>query len=128
LVEQIRQQGGFMNTRILLAAGLLAAGALPSAAADVSGKWIVSGFATPTCTFTQSGDFFRGACEGPGAKGTAFGVVDQQTIRWTYRWASKADGSAGAFAFEGQIDSDGAMTGAVASTNGTAGQFSAKRQ
>lgn len=117
-----------MRSRVLLATGFLVASMLPSAAADLSGKWVISGIAAPTCSFTQSGDFFRGTCDGPGASGVAFGVVDPQIIRWTYQWKSKTDGSAGAFVFGGQLGPDGSITGAALNTNGASGQFTAQRQ
>lgn len=84
--------------------------------------------ATPTCTFTQIGDFFRGPCEGPGAKGQAVGVVAGDMIRWTYYWDSKTDGHSGAFVFAGQIRLDGSMIGIALNTNGMSGEFVAKRQ
>lgn len=117
-----------MNARFLLVVGFYAGATLPSAAADISGKWVISGIGTPTCTFTQFGDFFRGPCEGPGANGQAVGVVAGDMIRWTYYWDSKTDGHPGAFVFGGQIRPDGSMAGIALNTNGTAAQFVAKRQ
>jgi len=116
-----------MDKRILLAISFLSA-PLPCAAADLSGTWVVSGMGTPTCTFTQSGDFFRGPCEGPAAKGEGFGETDGKTVNWTYLWAAKDDGHAGAFVFSGQVGPDGSMSGPVLNSNGTSGLFIAKRK
>lgn len=128
LIEQTNQQGGLMNARFLLVVGFSAAAIMPSVAADLSGQWVISGMGNPTCTFTQSGDFFRGRCEGPGAKGQAVGIVAGDMVRWTYYWDAKADDHPGAFVFGGQISPDGSIKGIVLNTRGTAAGFIARRQ
>jgi len=95
--------------------------------ADISGIWVISGPVSPTCVFVQNGNSFRGSCEGPGAKGGVFGVVDGQTIRWSYQWTSKTDGSVGAFEFVGVLGADGNMTGSMIGTTRAHGSFTAKK-
>ena len=118
-----------MRFCLILAGGLVALNVSASNAADISGTWVMSGeFAAPTCKISQFKGFLRGTCEGPEAKGIAFGVIDQQTTRWTYQWSLKSDGSIGAFVFEGKLRPDGSMAGTGMSTTGNTGTFVSKRQ
>src|SRR5580704_13048573 len=107
-----------MRTHTHLVFAILFATILPCVADDLSGTWAIRGIGTPVCALTQSGDFYRGTCEGPGAKGTVVRVVDHEAIRWTYYWALKTGGNIGADVFNGHLDRDGAMSGLVLNTAG----------
>jgi hypothetical protein len=111
-----------------LAASLATAGAVQ--AADLSGTWqIKSDVANPLCRLTQTGDVVRGTCEGPAAKGVAFGVLEGQTLRFTWQWVGKDNGIDGAFDFLGKIGSDGSVGGELIGMVDTArGPFSATKQ
>jgi hypothetical protein len=117
-----------MRGRIFLGMGLFCAALLPAAADDLSGNWVVSAIGRPACSFTQSGNFFRGACEGSAAKGIAFGVNDPDRIVWTYYWTTKADGRTGADVFSGRLGADGSITGLDSNTSGQIAPFIARRQ
>ena len=106
------------------------AGADAAQAADLSGTWqFKSDVANPVCHLTQTNDFVRGDCEGPAAKGTGFGVVEGQALRFTWQWVAKDTGIDGAFDFLGKIGPDGGLSGEMIGMVDTArGPFSATRQ
>ena len=111
-----------------LAASLATAGA--ARATDLSGTWqITSAVANPLCRLVQTNDFVRGTCEGPAAKGVGFGIVEGQTLRFTWQWVGKENGIDGAFDFLGKIGPDGNLTGELIGMVDTArGTFSATKQ
>jgi hypothetical protein len=127
--KNLDQKGNAAMARKWFAAvGLLLTAASPAVADDLSGAWVISGPVNPTCRFAQSGNFFRGDCDGPGAKGMAFGVIDGKMVRWSWQWTTKAEGAPGAFEFGGEIKSDGTISGAMMGTTSATGLFTAKRQ
>jgi hypothetical protein len=111
-----------------VAASLAVAGV--ARAADLSGSWqIKSGVANPLCRLVQTGDFLRGTCEGPAAKGVGFGVVEGSTVRFTWQWVGKENGVDGAFDFLGTIGADGNISGELIGMVDTArGPFTATKQ
>ncbi len=117
-----------MRRRIFLGIGIMCASILPAVATDLSGTWAVSAIGRPVCTFTQTGNFFRGTCEGPVAKGTGFGVSDPDQIVWTYYWTLNTDGTVGADTFVGRVGPDGSISGSEANTSGQRGPFVMKRK
>ncbi|HLJ83612.1 MAG TPA: hypothetical protein VKT51_05510 [Candidatus Eremiobacteraceae bacterium] len=110
-----------------------------AAAANFAGTWAVSGtignpviaLATPNCTFKQDGDTISGACEGPGSKGTADGVVDGTTIVWHWHAVAKTKtGLSGEAVFTGVMGTDGSISGTWthSAVTGMSGKFTAQRQ
>jgi hypothetical protein len=118
-----------MIGKTLLSLMFMASGIVCSFGADMSGTWTVASSlgSSPTCTFTQTENFISGPCKGANADGTAFGVVDGQSVRWAWQWVATAGHNLGAFDFSGDVDRDSNISGVIMVGNQT-GSFTAKKQ
>lgn len=120
-----------MSMRLIMLVGAIVTGA--SHAADIAGDWRIEASLGETpivvnCTLIQSGDELSGSCTPVMADAEAAelsGNIDESTANWAYDVVF--NGNPGHVAYEGEIESDFAMSGTL-DLSGTPLQFTAVKQ
>jgi hypothetical protein len=105
----------------------------------MSGVWDITGSKPTSCTFNQTGEFFRGTCTSGTSEGIAFGIIPDENntpgrvrVLWTWNWTFIDDSGSQVIAvsgmdnFAGEQDG-GLLTGSRSGSNGNGG-FAATRR
>ncbi len=123
-----------MKLRLTIIAAVpvvLAVAALPAAAADVTGTWVVDGSVMgyavkPTCTIKQDeNNKLTGNCTSDVGEVPLTGDDADGTVKWEYKVNDK--GSTHDLQFTGTLDGDKAMKGKF-KADGWSGKFTAQAQ
>jgi hypothetical protein len=88
---------------------------------NLTGSRTLSGSVAPVCNLQEDFPHTDGVCKGSDATGQMFGVWEGGKVQLTYHWTLKADGSAGAFFFDGRASQAGIWTLFGAGGDGCAG-------